>query len=73
MRCFLCRCILPITRWTPKGETGKTEAWIVLDAGRRSRIYTGLKAGTTAQDLRELSKQTVDNCLATLRIAVRAF
>jgi mannose-6-phosphate isomerase len=49
----------------PKGETGKTEAWIVLDAGRRSRIYTGLKAGTTAQDLRELSKQTVDNCLAS--------
>jgi mannose-6-phosphate isomerase len=49
----------------PRGETGKTEAWVVLEAGRRSRIYTGLKAGTTAQDLRELSKQTVDNCLAS--------
>jgi mannose-6-phosphate isomerase len=49
----------------PKGETGKTEAWVILEAGRESRIYTGLKPGATAQDLRDLSKQTVDNCLAS--------
>jgi mannose-6-phosphate isomerase len=49
----------------PKGETGKTEAWVVLEAGGESRIYAGLKTGATAQTLRELSKQTVDNYLAS--------
>jgi mannose-6-phosphate isomerase len=33
-------------------ETGKTEAWVVLEAGSRSRIYVGLKPGATAPDLR---------------------
>ncbi len=36
----------------PAGETGKTEAWVVLEAGPASRIYAGLKPGTTADDLR---------------------
>jgi mannose-6-phosphate isomerase len=36
----------------PAGETGKTEAWVVLEAGPKSRIYAGLKPGTTADDLR---------------------
>jgi mannose-6-phosphate isomerase len=36
----------------PPGETGKTEAWVVLEAGPDSRIYAGLKPGTTADDLR---------------------
>ena len=36
----------------PVGETGKTEAWVVLEAGPKSRIYGGLKPGTTADDLR---------------------
>jgi mannose-6-phosphate isomerase len=47
----------------PKGETGKTEAWVVLNAESSSRVYAGLKPGTTAQDLRALSKQTADNFL----------
>ena len=34
------------------GETGKTEAWVVLEAGPASRIYAGLRPGTTAADLR---------------------
>jgi mannose-6-phosphate isomerase len=33
-------------------KTGKTEAWVVLEAGARSRIYAGLKPGTTEADLR---------------------
>jgi mannose-6-phosphate isomerase len=49
----------------PEGETGKTEAWIVLEADPGSHIYAGLKAGTTAGNLRALSKQTVNNCLAS--------
>jgi mannose-6-phosphate isomerase len=36
----------------PAGETTKSEAWVVLEAGAQSRIYAGLKAGTTAADLR---------------------
>ena len=37
----------------PPGETGKTEAWVVLEAGPKSHIYAGLKPGTTADDLRQ--------------------
>src|ERR1035437_2961074 len=36
----------------PAGETGKTEAWVVIEAGNGSRIYAGLKPGTTAGNLR---------------------
>jgi mannose-6-phosphate isomerase len=44
----------------PPGETGKTEAWVVLEAEKESRIYTGLKPGTTPQDLnRALTNGTV--------------
>ena len=32
----------------PASETEKTEAWAVLEAGTESRIYAGLKPGTTA-------------------------
>ena len=48
----------------PAGETGKTEAWVVLEAGRESRIYAGLKPGTTADALRAaLTKGTVEDSL----------
>ena len=36
----------------PAGERGKTEAWVVLEAGPDSRIYAGLKPGTTEADMR---------------------
>jgi mannose-6-phosphate isomerase len=36
----------------PSGEAGKTEAWVVLEAGPKSQIYAGLKPGTTIDDLR---------------------
>jgi mannose-6-phosphate isomerase len=36
----------------PAGETGKTEAWVVIEADKKSHIYAGLKPGTTADDLR---------------------
>ncbi len=36
----------------PEGETGKTEAWVVLDASDESRIFAGLKAGTSDEGLR---------------------
>src|SRR5450755_3374101 len=44
----------------PPGETGKTEAWVVVEATPESRIYAGLKPGTTPGDLwRALTNGTV--------------
>jgi mannose-6-phosphate isomerase len=37
----------------PAGETGKTEAWVVLATGPKSLIYAGLKPGTTEAGLRQ--------------------
>ena len=49
----------------PPGETGKTEAWVGLEAGPTSHIYAGLKPGTTADDLRRaLQDGTVANRLS---------
>jgi mannose-6-phosphate isomerase len=36
----------------PAGDTGKTEAWVVLESGPEARIFAGLKANTTADSLR---------------------
>lgn len=41
------------TELLPAGETGKTEAWVVLEAGTQSRIYAGLKPGSKPQDVRQ--------------------
>src|ERR1700722_5991843 len=49
----------------PGGDTGKTEAWVVLEAGTKSRIYAGLKPGTTADGLRRsLANGTVADDVA---------
>ncbi len=52
-------CLIPI------GESGKTEAWVVLEADPGSRVYAGLKPGVTADDLRSLSERNVDESLAS--------
>jgi mannose-6-phosphate isomerase len=39
--------------YIPTGESGKTEAWVVLEASPASRIYAGLKPGTTPGDLNQ--------------------
>jgi mannose-6-phosphate isomerase len=47
-------------------ESGKTEAWVVLDAESTGRIYAGLSPGTTRDDLeRHLDAGTVAECLHT--------
>jgi mannose-6-phosphate isomerase len=49
----------------PAGETGKTEAWVVLEAGTESRINAGLKPGATADVLRRaIADGTVADHLA---------
>ena len=56
----------------PAGETGKTEAWVVLEAGEKSRIYAGLKPGTTADDLRRaLANGTVADASRILHSEAR--
>ena len=55
------------TNLLPPGDTAKTEAWVVLEAATQSRIYAGLKPGTTAVDLRQaLANGTVADDLAWL-------
>ncbi len=50
----------------PAGESGKTEAWVVLEAGPTSRIYAGLKPGTTRAELeRALASRAVADSLAS--------
>jgi mannose-6-phosphate isomerase len=45
--------------------TAKSEAWVVLEAGTKARIYAGLKAGTTEVVLRDaLTNGTVADRLA---------
>jgi mannose-6-phosphate isomerase len=54
------------TKYLPAGESGKTEAWVVLAAGRESRIYAGLSPNTTPDQLREaLANGTVTDHLAS--------
>jgi len=40
------------TKLIPRGESGKTEAWVVLATGPEAKIYAGLKQGTTEPVLR---------------------
>ena len=52
--------------YVPAAENGKTEAWVVLEAGPSSRVYAGLKAGITRDDLeRALANSSAAELLAS--------
>ncbi len=56
------------TNILPAGETGKSEAWVVLETGNGSRIYAGLKPATTVEVLlRAIADHTVAEHLASFR------
>ena len=56
------------TKNLPEGESGKTEAWVVLEAGPESLIYAGLKPGTTADGVRRaIADRTIADHLASFR------
>ncbi|MGO9930478.1 MAG: type I phosphomannose isomerase catalytic subunit [Steroidobacteraceae bacterium] len=40
------------TAYLPAGESGKTEAWVVLQSGSESRIYAGFLPNTTMETVR---------------------
>ncbi|MEI9969480.1 MAG: type I phosphomannose isomerase catalytic subunit [Terracidiphilus sp.] len=51
----------------PAGETSKTEAWVVIEAGKKSSIYAGLRPGTTVSELkRALADETIQDCLVRI-------
>jgi mannose-6-phosphate isomerase len=51
----------------PAGETSKTEAWVVIEAGKESSIYAGLQPGTTAGELRKaLADKTIEDHLVCI-------
>jgi mannose-6-phosphate isomerase len=55
-----------LTDYLPASEQGKTEAWVVLEAGAKSRVYAGLKEGTTRDDLLQaLENKSVADHLAS--------
>jgi mannose-6-phosphate isomerase len=52
----------------PAGDTGKTTAWVVLEAGPEARVFAGLKPGTSASILRrDVSHGTVLERLNSFR------
>jgi mannose-6-phosphate isomerase len=52
------------TAYIPAGESGKTEAWVVLAAAPGGRMYAGLKPGTTRDELaRAVAARTVADLL----------
>jgi mannose-6-phosphate isomerase len=55
-----------LKKYIPKGEHGKTEAWVVLQTGNDARIYAGLKPGTTEAIIKEkLANHGVSDVLAS--------
>jgi len=50
----------------PVGDTGKTEAWVVLQAGPEARVFAGLKSFTSGAALRQaIAAGTVADDLAS--------
>jgi mannose-6-phosphate isomerase len=50
----------------PSGNTGKTEAWVVLEKGSSALVYAGLKLNTTPEVLRKaIARDTVESQLAS--------
>lgn len=45
------------TKYIPEGDTGKTEAWVVLEAEKDALIYAGLKKGTDKDNLLQSIKE----------------
>jgi len=51
----------------PAGDTGKTEAWVVIEAEKKSHIYAGLKPGTNADGLRHsIARGAIADCLVSI-------
>jgi mannose-6-phosphate isomerase len=57
-----------LKKYIPQGESGKTEAWVVLETGKEAVIYAGLKPGTTEEKIRaSLKESKVADTLASFK------
>jgi len=57
-----------LIQYIPEGESGKTEAWVVLETGPEAVIYAGLKPGTTEDDLKlKLAEHKIAEDLASFK------
>ncbi len=57
-----------LKKYIPKGESGKTEAWVVLETGEKPVIYAGLKTGTTKKKIKQsLADHKVADDLASFK------
>jgi mannose-6-phosphate isomerase len=66
----LARRLVPGERGQP-GESGKTEAWVILEAGPESCVYAGLRPAVDEALLRRAAKQgSIADCLH--RVPVKA-
>ncbi|MDP9046853.1 MAG: class I mannose-6-phosphate isomerase, partial [Bacteroidota bacterium] len=55
-----------LKEYIPAGDSGKTEAWVVLETGNDAIIYAGLRPGTNERTLRDsLYNNSVANDLAS--------
>lgn len=60
-----------LKKYIPEGESGKTEAWVVLETGKDATVYAGLKPGTNESMLRaSLDKHKVADDLASFKPTV---
>ena len=60
-----------LKQYIPKGESGKTEAWAVLETREESLIYAGLKKGTTPEKLTQsIADKTVAQYLHSFKPSV---
>ncbi len=51
-------------------ENGKTEAWVIVHADPRSRLYAGLKSGVTRDSLqRHLGESRLEDCLHSFEVS----
>lgn len=58
-------------KYIPACESGKTEAWVMLQTGKDAIIYAGLKPGTTEEKLRDsLEKHAIADDLASFKPTV---
>jgi mannose-6-phosphate isomerase len=59
------------TKYLPDGESGKTEAWVILDTGPKSHVYAGLQPGCSpAKMKRFLDHRQIAELLSGFRPSV---
>jgi mannose-6-phosphate isomerase len=59
------------TKYLPAGESGKTEAWVVLEAGPECRIYAGLTRPVSSGSALRLSPRLITNGCPTAVVAAK--